>query len=75
VVTTPAPVAEHEQIAVAPVAQTQEAHETLAVAPVAQAQETHELPHTAGSMPLIALLGGLAISAGLGLKLVLKITS
>jgi len=78
VVTTSAPVVEHEQIAVAPVAQTQETHETPAVAPVAQPQETHEtheLPHTAGSMPLIALLGGLAISAALGLKLVLKMAS
>ena len=38
-------------------------------APVA---ETTELPQTASSMPLIALLGGLAISLALGLKLVLK---
>jgi hypothetical protein len=57
-VTTPAPVAtEHEQVAAAPMAQT---------------HETHELPQTAGSMPLIALLGGLAISAAVGLKLLLK---
>jgi hypothetical protein len=38
-------------------------------APVA---ETAELPQTASSVPLIALLGGLAISLGLALKLVLK---
>ena len=38
-------------------------------APVA---ETTELPQTASSMPLIALLGGLAISLALGLRLVLK---
>jgi thiol:disulfide interchange protein len=53
---TPAPTAE---VAPAPVQ----------TAPVA---ETTELPQTASSMPLIALLGGLAISLALGLKLVLK---
>jgi hypothetical protein len=41
-------------------------------APVAAVKETEELPHTASSMPLIALLGGLSISLALGLKLVLK---
>jgi hypothetical protein len=41
-------------------------------APVA---ETAELPHTASSMPLIALLGGLAISLAIGLKLMLKSVS
>jgi len=40
-------------------------------APVA-VKETEELPHTASSMPLIALLGGLSISVALGLKLSLK---
>ena len=40
-------------------------------APVA-VKETEELPHTASSMPLIALLGGLSISVALGLKLALK---
>jgi hypothetical protein len=46
-------------------------------APVAAAavKETEELPHTASSMPLIALLGGLSISLALGLKLVLKLAS
>jgi len=33
------------------------------------------LPRTAGSMPLIALLGGLSISVALGLKLYLKLAS
>jgi len=44
----------------------------VAVAPVA---DTQELPKTAGSTPLIALLGGLAISAALALKLFLKLAS
>jgi hypothetical protein len=43
-------------------------------APVA-IKETEELPHTASSMPLIALLGGLSISVALGLKLYLKLAS
>jgi hypothetical protein len=43
-------------------------------APVA-VKETQELPQTASSMPLLALLGGLAISLALGLKLVLKHSS
>jgi hypothetical protein len=43
-------------------------------APVA-VKETEELPQTASSMPLLALLGGLAISLALGLKLVLKHSS
>jgi hypothetical protein len=42
---------------------------------VVAAKETEQLPHTAGSIPLIALLGGLAIGLALGLKLVLKHTS
>jgi len=44
----------------------------VAVAPV---KETEELPHTASSLPLIALLGGLSISLALGLKLFLKLAS
>jgi hypothetical protein len=44
----------------------------VAVVPVA---DTQELPKTAGSTPLIALLGGLAISAALALKLFLKLAS
>lgn len=60
VVETPAPVA-----AVA----------TPAPAEVAAVKQTEELPQTAGSMPLIALLGGLSISLALGLKLLLKFTS
>jgi hypothetical protein len=43
-------------------------------APV-EVKETEELPHTASSMPLIALLGGLSISVALGLKLYLKLAS
>ena len=43
--------------------------------PVAAVKQTEELPETAGSMPLIALLGGLSISLALGLKLVLKLAS
>jgi len=35
-------------------------------------KETEELPHTASSMPLIALLGGLSISIALGLMVFLK---
>jgi hypothetical protein len=44
----------------------------VAAAPVA---ETKELPQTAGSVPLIALLGGLSIGLALGLKLFLKLVS
>ncbi len=62
-VATPVPAVEPAPVAVVPVAQTQETH------------ETHELPQTAGSLPLIALLGGLAISAALGVKLLLKLNS
>jgi len=47
---------------------------TATPAPVA-VKETEELPRTASSMPLLALLGGLAISLALGLKLVLKHSS
>jgi len=43
--------------------------------PVAAVKETEELPQTAGSLPLIALLGGLSISLALGLKLVLRLAS
>jgi len=48
---------------------------TPAPAEVATVKQTEELPQTAGSMPLIALLGGLSISLALGLKLLLKFTS
>jgi hypothetical protein len=44
-------------------------------APAVAVKETEELPQTASSMPLLALLGGLAISLALGLKLVLKHSS
>jgi hypothetical protein len=42
---------------------------------VAAVTKTEELPHTASSMPLIALLGALSISLALGLKLFLKLAS
>jgi hypothetical protein len=48
---------------------------TPAPVAVAAVRETEELPHTASSMPLIALLGGLSISLALGLKLFLKFAS
>jgi len=49
--------------------------QTTPPATVAAVKETEELPHTASSMPLIALLGGLSISLALGLKLFLKFAS
>ena len=53
------------------------AETVMTPAPVAAvpATDTQELPKTASSIPLIALLGGLAISAALGLKLFLKLAS
>jgi hypothetical protein len=49
---------------------------TVTPAPtVVAVKETEALPQTASSMPLIALLGGLAISLALGLKLILKFVS
>ena len=49
---------------------------TVTPAPtVVAVKETEALPETASSMPLIALLGGLAISLALGLKFVLKLIS
>jgi hypothetical protein len=47
----------------------------VAQTPVTKTEEIEELPHTASSMPLIALLGGLSISLALGLKLFLKLAS
>jgi hypothetical protein len=58
---TPAPAA--EVVTPAPAAE---------VAPVVEAKE---LPHTASSMPLIALLGGLSIGLAIGLKSILKFVS
>jgi hypothetical protein len=59
------------------VAVTPDQKEVTAPAPaqVTAVKETEELPQTAGSMPLIALLGGLSISLALGLKLFLKFVS
>ncbi|MHB8501913.1 MAG: hypothetical protein ACYDCG_16620 [Candidatus Acidiferrales bacterium] len=51
------------------------ATETPAPAKAAPVAEAEELPHTAGNMPLIALLGGLAISLAIGLKFILKLAS
>jgi hypothetical protein len=48
---------------------------TPAPATRTEVKETEELPHTASSMPLIALLGGLSVSLALGLKLYLKLAS
>jgi hypothetical protein len=49
--------------------------QTTPPATVAAVKETEELPHTASSMPLIALLGGFSISLAIGLKLFLKLAS
>jgi hypothetical protein len=49
--------------------------QTAPPAAVVAVKETEELPHTASSMPLIALLGGLSISLAIGLKLFLKLAS
>jgi hypothetical protein len=49
--------------------------QTTPPATVAAVKEKEELPHTASSMPLIALLGGLSISLAIGLKLFLKLAS
>jgi hypothetical protein len=49
--------------------------QTTPPAKVAAVKETEELPHTASSIPLIALLGGLSISLAIGLKLFLKLAS
>jgi hypothetical protein len=48
---------------------------TPAPVAVAAVKETEELPHTASSLPLIALLGGLSICLAFGLKIVLKLAS
>jgi hypothetical protein len=76
---------DQKEVEVATVIQTTPPAEVVTTAPVAVAtpapvhvaavKETEELPHTASSMPLIALLGGLSISLALGLKLILKLAS
>jgi hypothetical protein len=76
---------DQKEVEVATVIQTTPPAEVVTPAPVAVAtpapvhvaavKETEELPHTASSMPLIALLGGLSISLALGLKLILKLAS
>jgi hypothetical protein len=67
-VATPAPAA-------APVTPAPAEVGTPASAQTAPVTETNELPQTASSMPLVALLGGLAIGLALGLKLILKSVS
>jgi thiol:disulfide interchange protein len=67
-VATPAPTA-------APVTPAPAVAATPAPMQTAQVTETNELPQTASSTPLMALLGGLAISLGLALKLMPKAAS
>lgn len=55
-----------------PLAVTEPIPASAAVTPVA---ETEQLPKTGSPVPLIALLGGLAISIALGLRLFLKLSS
>ena len=62
-------------VAVTPDQKEVEVAQVIQTAPPAAVKETEELPHTAGSMPLIALLGGLSISLAIGLKLFLKLAS
>jgi len=67
---------DQKEVEVTTVIQTAPPVATVATpAPVVAVKETEELPHTASSMPLIALLGGLSISLALGLKLYLKLAS
>jgi hypothetical protein len=67
---------EQKEVEVTTVIQTTPpAAEVATPAPVVAAdpvKETEELPHTASSMPLIALLGGLSITIALGLMVFLK---
>ena len=62
-------------VAVTPDQKEVEVTKVIQTTPPAAVKETEELPQTAGSLPLIALLGGLSISLALGLKLVLKFAS
>jgi hypothetical protein len=62
-------------VAVTPDQKEVEVAQVIQTAPPAAVKQTEELPHTAGSMPLIALLGGLSISLAIGLKLFLKLAS
>jgi len=62
-------------VAVTPDLKEVEVAKVIQTTPPAAVKETEELPQTAGSLPLIALLGGLSISLALGLKLVLKFAS
>jgi len=62
-------------VAVTPDLKEVEVAKVIQTTPPAAVKETEELPQTAGSLPLIALLGGLSISLALGLKLVLKLAS
>jgi hypothetical protein len=62
-------------VAVTPDQKEVEVAQVIQTAPPAAVKETEELPHTASSMPLIALLGGLSISLAIGLKFFLKLAS
>jgi len=63
---------DQKEVEVATVIQTTPPVAAVATPTPVAVKETEELPHTASSMPLIALLGGLSISVALGLKLSLK---
>jgi hypothetical protein len=62
-------------VAVTPDQKEVEVAKVIQTTPPVAVKETEELPETAGSLPLIALLGGFSISLALGLKLVLKLAS
>ena len=66
---------DQKEVEVATVIQTVPPVAAVATPAPVTVKETEELPHTASSMPLIALLGGLSISLALGLKLYLKLAS
>ena len=75
--TTPIAAATPDQTVATSASQTTPTEPAATPAPVQAApiEETAELPQTASSTPLIALLGALAISLALGLKLLLKSVS
>jgi hypothetical protein len=63
---------EQKEVEVATVIQTAPPAATVTPAPVVADKDAEELPHTASTLPLIALLGALSISLALGLKLIMK---
>jgi hypothetical protein len=60
---------------VEPVVQTAPPAAAVTRAPVVADKETEDLPHTASTIPLIALLGALSIALALGLKLIMKLAA